>query len=216
MATLPAKRRGRQYVERPAACRLCASRASWNGTRIISSMKAAGPGEVVRKTDVVRWRARCSSKPRDCSAKDWTVYEDGGYPHRTFELDVVANAVAAVEVGEQSMTAAAATHMCTRHSVRRWRRWMATLVAARALEQLCARLDPTTTTGQGRRSGSAATVLGYLERLAALLAQAGVSLPRAASGLGRILRHQLERFGEVFHLTKSSPPLRADGGAEGL
>jgi hypothetical protein len=49
-----------------------------------------------------------------------------------------------------------------------------------------------------------------LERLAELLSLRGVDLPGLGAGLVRLLVDRLVRFGEVFYLTKSSPPLRAD------
>ena len=56
----------------------------------------------------------------------------------------------------------------------------------------------------------AARVLVLLDHLARLLATRGVELPRCGAGPVRLLVDRLERFGEVFYLTKSSPPLRAD------
>ena len=204
MISVPAGRRRRQYADRPA-CRLCDLPAWWNGTRTVSSILKASDG-VEHVTDMLRRRARCCSA--DCPAKDWTVYEDGAYPHRTFQLDVVADAV--IEVDTRPMTAVAATHACSRDSVRRWRGWVAALADPRDLQQLNARIDPDAVVVALPASSPGAVVLRYLERLADLFAIRGVALPRAASGLTRLLRHQFDRFGDVFHLTKFSPPLRAD------
>lgn len=161
-------------------------------------------GVVERLIDVVRRRVRCSSP--DCPAPDWTVYEDGAYPHRSFELDVVADAVAEVEIEARSFTAVAVSHACSRDTVRRWRRWVAQLADPRAPQQLCARIDPDgVVIALPSIASPAEAVLRHTERLADLLAFRGVSLPRAASGLARILTHQLRRFGDLFFLTKALP-----------
>lgn len=205
MISVPARGRRRQSADRPTPCRLCDLPAWWNGTRTVGSVRKTSEG-VEHATNVVRRRARCCSS--DCPAKDWTVYEDGAYPHRLFQLDVVADAV--IEAETTPMAAVASTHACSRDSVRRWRRWVATLADPRDLRQLNARLDPDGVVVALPASSPAAVILRYLERLADLVLIRGVPLPRAAAGLTRLLRHQLDRFGDVFHLTKFSPPLRAD------
>lgn len=174
-------------------------------------------GGVERRTDVVRRRARCSAA--ECPEPDWTVYEEGGYPHRSFGLDVVADAVAEVEVEVEgkSMAAVAMTHKCSRDTVRRWRRWVAELADPRDLQQLNARIDPDGVVVPLRPDASRAeAVLRHLARLADLLVARGVSLPSAASGLARILAYQRDKFRDVFCLTRLSPPLRADLAAVGV
>jgi hypothetical protein len=206
--SIPSKATPRKYAERPEPCSLCASPAWWNGARTVSPTRRAGDG-VERLSDVVRRRARCSSRP--CPAKSWTVYEDGAHPHRSFQLDVVASAVADAEVGSGSLTAAATASGCSRDSVRRWVRWTADLAEPRDLEQLLARIDPDgVRVSTPRVVGSrAATNLGLFERLADALAVRGVPLPARGPGLQRVLTDRLRRFGEVFYLTRPSPPLRA-------
>ncbi len=141
----------------------------------------------------------------------WTVYEESDYPHRVFQLDVVVNAVCMVVVGATTQTAAAKKHQCSYDSVRRWLRWVAALAEPRDLEQLCSRLDsdglPPPSTPQKQR---AARVILLLEHLVGLLSVRGVDIPGRSAGLVRLLCDRLRRFGEVFYLTKSSPPLRAD------
>jgi hypothetical protein len=176
-------------------------------------VRLAASGGVEHHTGVVRSRVRCSSP--DCTARDWTLYEEGDYPHRSFQPDVVADAVADVELGAQSMTAAATAHAASRDSVRRWTGWVSDLAKPRDLEQLVARIDPDAALIATRPTSSpAGAVLGLLERLVDVLARRGVPLPRGGSGLARLLAHRLARFGEVFFLTRFSPPLRAD--LEGL
>ncbi|MFH0901575.1 MAG: hypothetical protein V2A73_13185 [Pseudomonadota bacterium] len=147
-----------------------------------------------------------------------TVYEQDDYPHRVFQLDVVVAVVAMVGYGAATMTAAARTHLCSRDSVRRWRHRIASLADPRDLERLCARIDstglppPVAPEPQDR----AARMLLLLDHLAHLLATRGVELPRHATGPVRLLTDRLKRFGEVFYLTKPSPPLRADLASLGL
>jgi hypothetical protein len=58
----------------------------------------------------------------------------------------------------------------------------------------------------------AGVIVSLFDRLAILLAERGVKLPKFGSGLISILKDQLVRFGHVFYLTKASPPLRIDLG----
>lgn len=138
------------------------------------------------------------------------MYEQDSYPHRTFGLEVLVSAVAQVVVVGATLTAAATRHLCSRDSVRRWMQWVAGLADPRDLEGLCMRIDPDGMPVAARRAPRAQQILQQLERLADLLALRGVGLARRGSGLVRILLDRLARFGEVFWLTKSSPPLRAD------
>jgi hypothetical protein len=137
------------------------------------------------------------------------VYEESDYPHRVFQLDVVVAAVCMVLAVRATLTAAAQPHGCGRDSVRRWLRWVASLADPRDLEQLCSRLDsdglppPLVTDG-----GRAAKVTVLLERLVELLLSRGMDLPGRGAGLVRLLLYRLAHFGDVFYLTKSSPPLR--------
>jgi hypothetical protein len=202
--------RPRKYEERPHSCRQCGAQAWWNGSRVVTAVRKTGDGSVDHDSDSCRRRACCSS--RNCPAGSWTVYEHNDYPHRLFQLDLLVSAVSMVAIGLQTMTATAAEHLCSRDSVRRWVRWVEALAEPRDLEQLCARLDPDglpPPTGS-ERGGRAERVLLLLERLAELLALRGLVLPERGPGLARLLSDRLARFSEVFFLTKSSPPLRAD------
>ncbi len=198
-----------KYDIPPAPCRECGSLAWWNGSRAVAPVRRGADGEVVHETGTKRRRARCSLK--DCPMGSWTVYEESDYPHRVFQLDVVVNAVCMVVVGASTLTAAARAYQCSRDSVRRWLHWVEALSDPRDLEQLCSRLDsdglPPPSLPQ---AGRAARVIALLERLVEILSSRGVELPRRGAGLVRLLADRLERFGEVFYLTKSSPPLRAD------
>ncbi len=160
--------------------------------------------------DVLRRRARCSD--RRCAAGSWTIYPAGAYPHRSYQLCVVAAAVAEICAGD-SRRAVAAHHDCSRRSVSRWIRWTAGLASPEDLARLCARLDPeglpppmpATSGGEVSRAGS---VLQLLDALGDVLLRRGVAVPGRGPGLVRVLLTQLARFGDVCWLTRSSPPLR--------
>jgi hypothetical protein len=200
-----------KYLERPAPCRVCGSPAWWNGVRHVAEVIRDALGAIVHVADVVRRRVRCSN--RACSGGSWTLYAPGSYPHRVFQLPVVASAVGEVTLGDAAtVTSAACHHLCSRRSVRRWVRWIADLVDPTVLARACARLDPAGLAGGAIRAGAeaarAAGILRGFERLAGLLEVRGVSLPEVGPGLSRVLTDQLARFGVVAYLTKSSPPLR--------
>ena len=199
-----------KYDIRPPFCRDCGSPAWWNGTRTVAPVRMSDDGEAVHEQGTLRRRARCSSK--QCPVGSWTVYEQDDYPHRLFQLNVVVSALCMVLFGASTMTAAAAAHQCSRDSIRRWKRWLESLADPRDLEQLCSRID---TEGlpppiAPEPTGRAARVLLLVEHLVGLLIRRGVELRGRGSGLPRLLVDRFERFGEVFSLTKPSPPLRAD------
>jgi len=118
--------------------------------------------------------------------------------------------VAQVVVTGTTWTASAAQHLCSRDSVRRWTKWVERLAEPQELERLCMRIDPDGLPAAERTGSVVKKLLLLFERLADLLALRGVALPRRGAGLVRVLVHRLVRFGEVFLLTKLSPPLRAD------
>jgi transposase-like protein len=201
----------RKKALRPDPCRVCGSPSWWDGGRLVAEViQELGQG-VRRVIDVLRPRARCSD--RRCAAGSWTLYPAGAYPHRSYQLDVVASAVAAVCVGGASRRAAAEHHACSRRSVARWVRWTAQLARPADLTQVCARLDPdglpppppAPAEGEVGRAGA---VLRLLEHLAAVLLRRGVALPGRGPGLLRLLTAQRARFGDVAWLTRASPPLR--------
>jgi len=128
---------------------------------------------------------------------------------------VVVSAVSSVVFGKATLTGAAVAHQCDRRSVGRWRRWISELADPKELQRLCTRLQ-----GDGCPGGldlpevaRGGRVLHLLDRLAQLLAERGVELPKLGCGLVRVLKDQLLRFGEVFYLGRASPPLHGDWGA---
>jgi hypothetical protein len=199
-----------KYIERPPECIFCDSASWWNGSRKVSGVFLR-EGKVTYQAEVVRRRARCSSK--HCPQKSFTVYEQlDSYPHRLFWLSVVVSAVSQVVSGNATLSESGSKHRCSRDSVRRWKRWVEKLAEPTELMRACTRLEPEglPAAEATARMPKAAAVIYLLQRLCELLAVRGVSLRCEGSGLISVLKQQLERFGQVFYLTKSSPPLRAD------
>jgi hypothetical protein len=177
-------------------------------------------GAVRHIVDIVRRRVRCSRA--SCDGTDWTLYDDGGYPHRVFQLAVVASAVATTAFEPDAAPAAVASrHQCSACSIKRWDEWVAGLCEPVELVRACARIDPDALPPPSAQTASASAppleragvVLRLLDRLAALLAHRGVRLRSAGCGLAAILDHQLVRFGDVAYLTRASPPLRTQPSA---
>lgn len=196
---------------RPDPCRVCGALSWWNGGRVVAEV-IHDIGEGTRRViDVLRRRARCSD--RRCAGGSWTMYPAGVYPHRSYQLCVVASAVAEVCFAGGSRRAVAGRHDCSRRSVSRWVRWTAQLASPEDLARLCARLDPeglppptpVTAGGEVSRAGS---VLRLLDHLGDVLLRRGVARLGRGPGLLRILTAQLARFGDICWLTRSSPPLR--------
>jgi len=85
----PPTRRCKKAV-RPDPCCVCGAPSWWNGGRVVAEvLHDLGQG-VRRVIDVLRRRARCSD--RRCAAGSWTIYPAGVYPHRSYQLCVVAAA----------------------------------------------------------------------------------------------------------------------------
>jgi transposase-like protein len=161
-----------------------------------------------RVIDVLRPRARCSD--RRCAAGSWTTSPADAYPHRSYQLDVVAAAVAEVCIGGSTRRAVAEHHACSRRSVSRWVRWTAQLAPPEDLVPgwIPRGSAPPTPAPAGREVSRAGAVLRLLEHLAEGLLRRGVALPGRGPGLVRVLVAQRARFGDVAWLTRSSPPLR--------
>lgn len=163
-------------------------------------MGAESMGEEVRR------RARCSSK---ACGRRWTVYADDAYAHRFFGLDVIVSVVLAV-LGGVSVASAAASHLCSRRSIRRWMNWIGALADPRDLDRLCTRIAAEHIPISDRDEDPTRQILARMEQFAAVLAVRGVRLSSANSGFARILVSRLVEFNEVYWVTKSCPPLRSD------
>ena len=229
---------GRKGEIRPPPCPVCGNPSWRDGCRSVAQMDVEPDGDVFRREGVVRLRVRCAN--RACEYGSWTIYEPGGYPHRTFTLSVAASAVAELAASpEATMTSVAQRRQCDRRTVGRWVRWVGGLGEPQALGSLCVRIDPS---GLPPPTHALADV-GYLTARTALagwihgppsvpfpglarIARAGLlvlllehlakllrdrGVPlETGSGLAAILRHQFGRFRAVSFLTRASPPLRVE------
>lgn len=206
----PATSPGCKQELRPPPCPACGGPCWWDGWRIVAQMVIGVLGVLLRLEDLRRHRARC--RDRSCGFRGWTIYEPGGYPHRTFTLAVVAAAIAELAIGPDATLTSVAQHWgCDRRTVGRWRTWIAGVAAPEALARVCSRLDPDGLPAPDPGGITApGLLLLLLECLARLLREQGVPL-ESGPGLGAILRHQFERFRAVSWLTRASPPLRVDG-----
>ncbi len=203
---------GRCKQELPkSACPFCGGRAQRKAVRIVKSQVIVdGAGKPVRIDGLVRARLQC----RAC-LRSWTVYEPGGYPHRTFTLAVATAAVAEL-VGNPgaNRSSVARNFMCDRRSVGRWWAWIVGLADPNSLSRVCARLDPSGLPAPRLYFdlgplATAGLLLLLLEHLARLLRDQGVFLA-PGPGLAAILRWQFDRFRTLSHLTRASPPLRVE------
>jgi hypothetical protein len=180
---------------------------------------AAGAGTAVR---VEQWvaRAKCSA----CRTS-FTCHSEEIYPRRQYQLDVVAQVVAAVSLGERSAPAAASEVGASPTSARRWVTWVAALAEPSELLRATVRIDPTAPAGSGisRHAGDgvrarAARVLDALEQLGAALVRCGIALAQR-TGLGRVLGWQRSLFGDVVGLVSEpktlSPAMAREGSPSG-
>ena len=192
---------------RPPPCPGCGIVGWWNGWVVVAQMVVGEAGTVERVVDLPRHRARC--KDPGCPCGSWTVYEAGGYPHRSFTLAVAAAAIAELTLDEEATLTSVARHWrCDRRTVARWSKWVAGIAAPTALARLCSHLDPDGLPAPDPEGmATPGLVVLLLECLAKLLRAQGVPL-ETGPGLGAILRHQFERFRAVFWLTRASPALR--------
>jgi hypothetical protein len=208
MDNLPPAASSFKYHDRPDPCPVCGLSAWWNGSRKVAQVKMRAEGTATSVDGLTRRRARCSD--RDCPAGSWTVYEDGGYPHRVFQLAVVQAAV--LKATAMTLTAVAAIFDCSRWSVGRWVSWVSELLAVATLVRACARLDatgmPPPPPPQGSRCQRAAAIIVLLDHFVLLLRERGVRLAGAA--LAAFLGHLHRRVRHLAYLTDSSPPLHVD------
>jgi hypothetical protein len=170
----------------------------------------------VSSTGIVERRELPLPRSKCCACKvSVTCYPPGFYPRRQYQLDIVASAVAAVEVGGEPARAAAAATSASPRSIWRWRRWVGALADVAVLHAVAAQVDPTTAPVATATPRSAtAAVLAALEVLGDALVRAGVALAER-SGLGRVLGWQHRAHGVVLGVvagpTRFSPAM-AHGG----
>jgi hypothetical protein len=192
----------RQRPQRPPPCRQCKQRSWWNGWRRVFAVVASLLDGVIGRQE--RWlpRAKCSSCRRG-----FTCYPADHYPHRQYQLDVVAAVTAAVAIGGGSAGKAAAMVTASATSARRWSAWVAGLAAPEVLLATAQKLDPDAPVGAGLsatgtltpRQAKVALVLAALEQVGAALVRRGLEL-MVRTGLGRVLHWQYRAHGDVAHL----------------
>jgi hypothetical protein len=218
-----------QCKQEPAPiCPLCLLPGCWNGWRYVKRQaKVALKGSLEWAEGFWRPRVRCSTP--GCPMPSWTLYEEQGYPHRTFPPAVVAAAMAEFLVGGVPSMAAVAEHWgCSMRTLARWVRWISGLTTVAELALVCWRQDPSGMPPPVARTGQTPdppvagvalwrsqlalveSLVVQFEWLARLCRDQGVPLERGP-GLGGLLRHQLDRFRRVCWLTRPSPPLHFDG-----
>lgn len=206
----------RERPSRPPRCPWCGAACWWNGWRLVHPV-IADPSGVAARAEQWLSRAKCSA----CK-KSFTCLPEVLYPRRQYQLDVVAEVVADVSLGERSAPAAAREVGASPTSARRWTAWVAALAEPGELLRATSQLDPTAPVGAGlsRHAGDgirarAARVLDALEQLGAALVRRGVALAHR-TGLGRVLGWQRSLFGDVVGLIaepNTLSPAMALGGA---
>lgn len=196
---------------RVSDCPRCGGPGCRNGTRIVKSqVQLDGHGQLVRIQEITRVRLRCS-----LCCKSWTVYEVGGYPHRTYTLAVEAAAVAERAGNPKAtLSSLARLYRCDRRTVGRWLRQIRAIADPEDLAQTCTRLDPSGLPAPHPCAGPggpalAGLLLLLLDHLAGLLRKRSVLL-ESGPGLASILRWQFDLFRTVAYLTRASPPLHIE------
>lgn len=196
-------------AERPPPCAVCMGACWWNGWRVTRPVVVSSTGELERH-EVSLPRSKCGA----CKVSV-TCYPPGFYPRRQYQLDVVAEAVAIVEVGGEPLANAVAATSASLRSVWRWRRWVGVIADVATLHAVAAHVDPTTAPVAVATPRSAtAAVLVALEVLGDALVRAGVEVAER-TGLGRVLGWQHRAHGVVLGVvagpTRFSPAM-AHGG----
>lgn len=185
----------RRRDARPPPCSSCQGAAWWNGWRVVYPVVATTPGAAVERRELPLPRAKCS-----CCRTGFTCYPPGLYPRRQYQLDVIAEVVAAVEIGCEPTAAAATAISASPTSVRRWSAWIGVLAEVETMHAIAAQIDPTTAPVMTATPRSRiAAVLDAFEVLGAALVHAGVAFVER-TGLGRVLGWQHRAHGDVFGL----------------
>lgn len=155
---------------------------------------------------VERWQLALPLGKCSCCHRAFTCYPPGFYPGRQYQLDVVAEVVAAVALGSEPVGHVAATVMASSTSARRWTTWVAALARAGELVAAAAQVDPSVATvalppPSVARHPRAASVLAGLEALGTALVRVGVAAVER-TGLGRVLGWQHRHHGDVYGVVR--------------
>lgn len=198
-ASLPLVIQPRRREARPPPCGRCGADSWWNGWRETFPVVATAAAAVVERWQLALPLGKCS-----CCHRAFTCYPPGFYPRRQYQLDVVADVVAAIALGSEPIAHVAATVTTSATSARRWTGWVAALTRAGELVAAAAQVDASVATvalppPRGARHPRAAAVLAGLEALGAALVRVGVAAVER-TGLGRVLGWQHRRHGDVYGL----------------
>lgn len=200
-ASLPLLIQPRRREARPPPCGWCGGVSWWNGWRETFPVVATAVAAVVERWQLALPLGKCSSCRRA-----FTCYPPGFYPRRQYQLDVVADVVAAVALGSEPIAHVAATVTASATSARRWTAWVGALARAGELVAATAQVDASVATvalppPRAARHPRAAGVLAGLEALGAALVRVGVAAVER-TGLGRVLGWQHRRHGDVYGLVR--------------
>lgn len=203
----------RSRPARPPPCPKCKAESWWNGWRLANAVAKTALDEVCRRIGCWLSRAKCAS-----CRHGFTLYPADFYPHRQFQIDVVADVTAAIALGAEVPAQAAKRAMASATSARRWTAWVSGLASPAVLLSVAQRLAPDVSVGIGVAAFDASSpvraragqVLAALEELGAALVRRGVELV-SRTGLGRVLEWQRRAHGDVVYLTtepnRLSPPM---------
>lgn len=210
VSSLPLILEPRRREVRPPPCAACHGACWWNGWRVVFPVVATTTVGAVERRELPLPRAKCS-----CCRLGFTCYPPGFYPRRQYQLDVVAEVVAAVEIGCESTAVATTASSASPTSVRRWSAWIGALADVTALHAVAAQVDPSTATvATPTPTSRTAAVLDALEVLGAALVRAGLVFVER-TGLGRVLGWQHRAHGDVLGLVagpRRFSPAMAPGG----
>lgn len=219
----------RKQEPRPI-CPTCHLGGWWiGGRRIKWQAKLAPSGAPIVVEGLWRRRARCPHA--ECPMDTWTLYEEQGYPHRSYPPSVAIAAVGmllACQAPWRALEGVSQHWGCCPRTLLRWVGWIGGLVEMAVLTRVCWAWDPsgipppTYKPRQGTKSAGTpgravrpslivqvGTLVLLFEHLARLMRDRGVPL-EFGPGLGAFLRLQLDRFRLVAWLTKPYPGLRLD------
>ena len=206
--------RWRQFYENarlPAACVFCeGTKLWWNGTRVRSASVLC-EGEVVHLSEVPCRRIKCGTK--GCN-KSWTQRPEGLTPQRHYQLDVVAEGSSRYLFSADGTLSGVAEQMtCSRHTVRRWIRWLSAIVTVGVLlrllvehtdEPAAPRVHEVAQPGRKAQSGLVQAVLsaaaGVLCVLEALATAAGLPAPGLSSVVQAVVadRYRVTTYARPF------------------
>ena len=199
--SIPSKRTRKARTSRPPPCSgpgCQKAKRSWNGWRLVNVSERNEDGEFVRSV-----KSRDRVKCKGCHVS-FTIYEDGHYPRRQYQLDVVAIVVSEVVIGLKTVRQSAERFLLSLSSVYRWQKWLAQLAKPGDLLSLTQKLVPEVPSATGISMLSenlAAHVLHAMECLGAALVARGEPL-KSYSGLGRVLEWQYRRHRVILEAAR--------------